>query len=264
MSSSCSRGLQLWEQIGFSMNVSLYLELQGHGINGDTLSEAFKALQSEHPVLRMAADFSDSGPTFVELADPTSKVETVATLYPDWQSKLQQFANSMWLWNEALVFMELASSGDQHQLFLTINHAGKLQMSSTVGSSTHLYTLSHLQHMTLFCRLITTRQVIMTLCVPAAVDGIGLFYLCSSLLANLSKVSQGQPLTAKAQRPFRDIFSKLDAWMPLNISKLPKPAVPEKYMQPLAADRMLEDVEPHVAAVWSELDSNMTQALLFR
>ena len=50
----------------------------------------------------------------------------------------------------------------------------------------------------------------------------------------------------------------------MGISKQPKPVVPEKYMPALAADRMLEEVEPHFAAVWSELDGNWTQALVSR
>ena len=124
MASPMQRGLQMWEQIGFSMNVSLYLELEGHNVSKETLSKAFKALQAEHPVLRMGIEFCDNVPTFVELVDPTLRLETACTLYPKWQTKLQEYANSMWDWSEAVVFMELASCGDQHQLFLTINHAG--------------------------------------------------------------------------------------------------------------------------------------------
>lgn len=50
----------------------------------------------------------------------------------------------------------------------------------------------------------------------------------------------------------------------MGVSKQPKPTVPAQYMPTLPADRMLEDVEPHVAAVWAELDVNWTQALLSR
>ena len=125
MASPMQRGLQMWEQIGLSMNVSLYLELQGHNINKETLLKAFKGLQAEHPVLRMGIEFCDNVPTFVELADSTLRLETASTLYPKWQAKLQEFANEFRDWAEALVFVELASSGDQHQLFLTINHAGR-------------------------------------------------------------------------------------------------------------------------------------------
>lgn len=98
----------------------------------------------------------------------------------------------------------------------------------------------------------------------AGTDGIGLFHLCSSLLTNLGKLAQGQALTPRSPYPFRDVFAKLEAWLPMGISKQPKPTVPDKYMPTLPADRMLEDVEPHVAAVWSELDENWTQALLSR
>lgn len=124
MASRMQRGLQMWEQIGFSMNVSVYLELEGHNVSKETLSKAFNALQTEHPILRMGIEFCDNVPTFVELVDPALKLETACTLYPKWQTKLQEYANTMWDWSEAVVFMELASSGDQHQLFLTINHAG--------------------------------------------------------------------------------------------------------------------------------------------
>lgn len=126
MASPIQRGLQMWEQIGFSMNVSLYLELEGHSVSKETLSKAFSTLQAEHPVLRMGIEFCDNVPTFVELVDPTLRLETACTLYPKWQTKLQEYANEMRNWAEAVVFMELASSADQHQLFLTINHAGTM------------------------------------------------------------------------------------------------------------------------------------------
>ena len=125
MASPMKRGLQMLEQIGLSMNVSMYLALEGHSVNKETLTNAFMALQAEHLVLSMGIEFSDNVPTFVELVDPTLKLETACNLYPKWQTKLQEYANNMRDWSEAIVFMELASSGDQHQLFLTMNHAGR-------------------------------------------------------------------------------------------------------------------------------------------
>ena len=125
MAAISQRGLQQWEQIGFSMNVSLYLELQGH-VSKETLCQSFTALQADHPVLGMGIEYCDNVPTFVKLADPSLRLETASTLHQKWQSKLQEFANEFRDWGEALIFMELASSGDQHQLFLTINHAGRL------------------------------------------------------------------------------------------------------------------------------------------
>lgn len=124
MTAPSQRGLQQWEQIGFSMNVSLYFELHGH-VSKETLCQSYKALQAEHPVLGMGIEYCDNVPTFVTLSDPTLRLETTSALYPKWQSKLQEFANEFRDWGEALTFMELASSGDQHQLFLTINHAGR-------------------------------------------------------------------------------------------------------------------------------------------
>ena len=154
--------------------------------------------------------------------------------------------------------MELASSGDQHQLFLTINHAGiHLQTSLTVQSSANCASPYSFQ-----CKL--EMVVLSRFSNCAGIDGIGLLHLCNSLLANLSKLSQGQSVTAKVQRPFRDVFTNMDAWLPMGINKQPKPTIPAQYMPTLTADRMLEDVEPHVAAAWSELDANWTQALLAR
>ena len=105
---------------------------------------------------------------------------------------------------------------------------------------------------------------LLSCCVLAGIDGIGLFHLCNSLLSNLGKLTEGRAITINSPRPFRDIFATLDTWLPMGISKQPKPMVPDQYMPTLAADRMLEGVEPHVAAVWSELDNNWTQALLSR
>ena len=56
----------------------------------------------------------------------------------------------------------------------------------------------------------------------------------------------------------------MEAWLPMDISRRPKPAIPAAYMLPLSPDRMQEIVEPYMASVWSELDANWTQALISR
>ncbi len=102
-------------------------------------------------------------------------------------------------------------------------------------------------------------------CGPAGIDGLGLFHVCDALLANLSRACQSQTVAARPERKFRDIFNNMEAWLPMGISKQPKPSIPKPYMPPLSPDRMLEVVpEPHMAAVWSELDANWTQALISR
>ena len=120
-----SRPLQLWEQIGFSINISTYVDLQGRGVNGHTVTRAFQALQQEHPGLRLGVEYQDNVAKFVDNANATLALTVAATLYPKWQTKLQDFANEFRDWSEAIVFAELASNGEQHQLFLTVNHAGK-------------------------------------------------------------------------------------------------------------------------------------------
>lgn len=90
-------------------------------------------------------------------------------------------------------------------------------------------------------------------------------HLCDSLLANLNKACQGQPITDRPARKFRDIFASMGQWQPIGITKLPKPVVPSRYMPALSPDRVLDVVEePHMAAVWSELDANWTAALVSR
>lgn len=117
------------------MNGLLYFELHGY-VSKETLCQSYKALQAEHPVLGMGIEYCDNVPTFVTLTDPTLRLETASTLYSKWQSKLQEFANEFRDWGEALTFMELASSGDQHQLFLIINHAGRHRRQP--GAEPHL------------------------------------------------------------------------------------------------------------------------------
>ncbi len=124
MTPAIRRPLQLWEQIGFSMNVSMYLELQGHGVDTAMLTRAFKSLQAEHPFLRMGIETQEEMAIFAEQPNPALELITTAGFIPGWQPKLQEFANEFRDWSAAVAYMELASDGDQHQLFLTINHAG--------------------------------------------------------------------------------------------------------------------------------------------
>lgn len=50
----------------------------------------------------------------------------------------------------------------------------------------------------------------------------------------------------------------------MDVSRQAKPIVPDRYMQPLAADQMQEVLEPCFAAVWSELDESTTNNICRR
>ena len=95
------------------------------------LYKSIQALQQEHPVLRMGVEYQDNVAKFVEASKPTVALTTAPTLYPNWQSKLQEFANEFRDWSETVLFADLASNGEQHQLFLTVNHAGDVSWSLT-------------------------------------------------------------------------------------------------------------------------------------
>ena len=100
--------------------------------------------------------------------------------------------------------------------------------------------------------------------VPAGSDAIALLHLCDALLINLSQTCQNKSLSPKPERKLPNIFDNMEAWLPMDISRRVKPAIPAAYMQPLSPDRMQEIVEPYMASVWSELDANWTQALISR
>ena len=119
-----ARGLRKWEQIGFTVNLSVCLELQGT-ITPEAVQKCIKCLQTKHPYLRMGVEFTDAGElVFTQLASPTVQLTSGKPCYASWQTKLQVFANEMRNWGDSTMFAELASSDNRHQLFLTVNHAG--------------------------------------------------------------------------------------------------------------------------------------------
>ena len=93
------------------------------------------------------------------------------------------------------------------------------------------------------------------------IDGVAFLTLCDQLLTYLS---QSRPVAPAVGRKFPDIFTNMDAWLPMAISKSDKPVVPDRYMQALAADQMQEVLEPCFAAIWSELEDSATKALCQR
>lgn len=93
---------------------------------------------------------------------------------------------------------------------------------------------------------------------------MALSHLCDALLINVSQACQNKSISPKRECKLRNIFDNMEAWLPMDISKRPKPAIPAAYMPPLSADRMQEIVEPYMASVWCELDANWTQALVAR
>ena len=124
MAPTLQRPLQLWEQVGCTINISLYLELQGHGVTSETLSHALKALQTQHPFLRMGIEYPENVATLVELPSSALIPSAKAGLYPKWQARLQDLANEFKDLAEGVMSVDFASDGEQHQLFLTLNHAG--------------------------------------------------------------------------------------------------------------------------------------------
>ncbi|DBA75365.1 TPA: hypothetical protein ACH3X1_010632 [Trebouxia sp. C0004] len=220
MAPTIRRPLQLWEQVGCTINISMYLELQGHGVTSEILSHALRDLQTQHPFLRMGIEYQENVATLIELPSSAVIPSAKAGLYPNWQARLQDLANEIKDLADGVMSVDYASDGEQHQLFLTLNHAGS--------------------------------------------DATAFSHLCDALLTNLSQACQNQSISHKPERKLHNIFDKMEAWLPMDISTRPKPAVPAAYMPPLSPDRMQEIVEPYMASVWSELDANWTQALISR
>ncbi len=131
MAPTIQRPLQLWEQVGSTINISMYLELQGHGVTSATVSHALKALQTQHPFLRMGIEYQENVATLIELPSSALIPSAKAGLYPKWQARLQELANEFKDLAEGVMSVDFASDGEQHQLFLTLNHAG--------GSAPHFY-----------------------------------------------------------------------------------------------------------------------------
>ena len=125
MAPAHTRPVQLWEQIGCTVSVSMFMELQGPGVTGTSLAHVCKSLQTEHPFLRTGIEYVENVATFIDLPNSDLIPVTKVGLYSNWQARLQEVANEFKDLAEGVVSMELASSGEQHQLFLTINHAGK-------------------------------------------------------------------------------------------------------------------------------------------
>lgn len=135
MTPTITRNLQKREQIGFTVNISVSLEMQGP-ITAESVKKCIACLQSEHPYLRMGITFTDAGiPTFAELERPEVKLTTSNTCYSSWQARLQEFSNEFRDWAESTLFAELASCDGKHQLYITVNHAGTCP---NVGSLTSL------------------------------------------------------------------------------------------------------------------------------
>ena len=124
MAPTIQRPLQLWEQVGSTINISMYLELQGHGVTSETLSHALKALQTQHPFLRMGIEYQENVATLIELPSSALISSAKVGLYPKWQARLQDLANEFKDLAEGVMSVHFASDGEQHQLFLTLNHAG--------------------------------------------------------------------------------------------------------------------------------------------
>ncbi len=102
----------------------MYLELQGHGFTSETLSHALKALQTQHPFLRMGIEYQENVATLIELPSSGLIPSAKAGLHPKWQARLQDLANEFKDLAEGVMSVDFGSDGEQHQLFLTLNHAG--------------------------------------------------------------------------------------------------------------------------------------------
>ena len=126
-----TRNLHKIEQIGFSANIAVCLQLQG-SVTSEAVVKCIKCLQDEHPYLRMGIEFTDAGvPIFKELDRPEVQLATSKACHSSWQAKLQEFANEMRDWGESALFAELAGSDNMFQLFVTVNHAGSLRLATS-------------------------------------------------------------------------------------------------------------------------------------
>ena len=58
---SMNRPLQLWEHIGYTMNVTLFLNVTGPNIDETAVRQAWAAAQQEFPYLRMVVKWLAPG-----------------------------------------------------------------------------------------------------------------------------------------------------------------------------------------------------------
>ena len=119
--------LSLWEAVCLGMNVTLAFELEGP-VTPENICLAFKAVAAEYIYLRSVVSFrsADFGRDwfFVEKPEQDVQLKVFPEQTVDWETRIQQMANTPRDHTRSLTWMELYSQGGRHQLFATVSHAG--------------------------------------------------------------------------------------------------------------------------------------------
>jgi len=127
-----SRPLRFYELICSSMNINFMLDIECEELNSNHIRNAFKLLKKLHPYYRMRLMPNGTGLDYLEnsqvelndvylnLFESSSLVE----LDELWQSRLIAIGSKPRDLSQSLIFFELYSFKNRHQLFASINHSG--------------------------------------------------------------------------------------------------------------------------------------------
>ena len=126
-----SRPLRLYEQICATMSVNFMLEFEALNVNKEHLKAAYNLLKLKHPYYRMKIKVIDGKQHFVEESSDVD--DFYCDIYElkdknelnNWNSRLIKIGCQPRDHSKSLVYFELYSIGNYHQLFACINHAGK-------------------------------------------------------------------------------------------------------------------------------------------
>lgn len=117
----------MWEAVCLGMNVTLAFELEGD-ITAHNVRQAFEAVSAEYAYLRCVISFrsAEFGKDWFFVENPAHEVQL--KVFPEqtvqWQTRIQQMANTPRDHTQSLTWLELYSKGSHHQLFATVSHAG--------------------------------------------------------------------------------------------------------------------------------------------
>jgi hypothetical protein len=124
------RPVQFYEFITSFSNITLMAKLHGK-IQPDNVKEAFNYTRKVHPYLRMIIQPTNDTPYRVKYHEmPDQEIlleyETRDINNEQWKESMQQMGNSTRDLSQSLSYLKLvsSSSGDQHEIYWSVNHSG--------------------------------------------------------------------------------------------------------------------------------------------
>lgn len=131
---SLERDLSLYEFINLQSNLCLMLDINASDLKHENVLKSYYAIKQRHPYLRMKIISSETSQFSFKFQEQNENEKSFIPIlqnnyaeqndFDQWKERLIAIANTAQDNTKSIIYFEIYTLNNRHQIFIAINHAG--------------------------------------------------------------------------------------------------------------------------------------------